>query len=163
MNPVVYRPPDILRWFDLASRQSAQDARDRGKAVATLAGESKILPTIREAAGAAISLGKGAFGGLVQRQAEETRYDLHETGIEAIDLTKRIKIDYSQVREIVPKGGDKYLVLFNGGSLTIKPVAHLVAGKYKVPVGWLRNGVEVPFLTLVEELAARSQVEVGSE
>lgn len=163
MNPVVYRPPDILRWFDLAAKQSAQEARDKGRTVAALAGESKIIPTIKEAAGVAISIGKGAFGGLVQRQAEETRYDLHDAGIEVVDLTRRIKVDYSQIREIVPKGGDKFVVLFNGGSFNVKPVAHLVAGKYKVPVGWLRNGVEVPFLTLVEELAARSQIDIGLE
>jgi len=32
----------------------------------------------------------------------------------------------------------------------------VVAGRTKVPVGWRRNGLEVPYELLIDELAARS-------
>lgn len=163
MDPVVYTSPDILRWIDLAAKKSSHEARTKGRSAAEKAHGEGLVSSLKEAAGAAISLGKGAIGGIVQKSAETTRYDLHETGFESVDLARRIKITYSEVREIVPKGGDKYQVLFNGGSITVKPVAHLVAGRYKVPVGWLRNGIEVPYDTLVEELSARCGVEVTNE
>jgi hypothetical protein len=35
-----------------------------------------------------------------------------------------------------------------------------VAGPLKVPIGWERNGLEAPYLLIVEEIAARAGVEV---
>lgn len=163
MPLTTYKPAEILHWFDTESKRTHTVARAQTKEIARVANEEGIFPTIRQAATAALSLGKGAYGTVIQKQAEETRYDLFDMGFEFVDLARRVKVDYTQVRQIVAKAGDRYQILYNGGSLTIKPPAHLVAGKYRVPVGWLRNGIEVPYLTLVEEISARSGIEIIAE
>lgn len=163
MALTTYKPAEVMHWFDTESRRTHAIARTQTKDIARTANEEGILPSIKQAATAALSMTKGAYGTVVQKQAQETRYDLFDTGFEFIDITRRVKIDYNQIRQIVAKPGDRYQILYNGGSVTIKPPAHLVAGKYRVPVGWLRNGTEVPYLTLIEELSARSGIEIIAE
>lgn len=163
MSLTIYKPAEVMHWFDTESKRTNAIARSQTKEIAKTANEEGIIPSIKQAATAAISITKGAYGTVVQKQAEETRYDLFDTGFEYVDLARRTKVDYNQVRQIVAKAGDRYQILYNGGSITIKPPAHLVAGKYRVPVGWQRNGIEVPFLTLVEELSARSGIEIIAE
>ncbi|MBX3114348.1 MAG: hypothetical protein KF836_07255 [Fimbriimonadaceae bacterium] len=163
MANVVYKPAEVMHWFDTESKRTNAIARAQTKDIAKTANEEGFLPGLKQAAGAALSIGKGAYGTVIQKQATETRIDLYETGFEVNELTRRVKIGYDQVRQIVSKANDRYLVLYNGGNITIKPVAHLVAGRYRVPVGWLRNGTEVPFIVLIEEISARSGVEIIAE
>lgn len=163
MPLTTYTPAEVMHWFDTESKRNQALVRAQTRDIARVANEEGIIPTIKQAATAALSMGKGAYGTVVQKQATETRYDLFDSGFEFVDIARRVKVDYSQVRQIVAKAGDRYQILFNGGSLTVKPPAYLVAGKYRVPVGWMRNGVEVPFLTLVEEISARSGIEIIAE
>ena len=103
------------------------------------------------------------MGDLSTAKAEETGYHLYEDGFEAVGLLKKTKEDYSDVESVVHKGGDKFWVVHSGGHVTLKPVAHLVAGAQRVPIGWLRNGMEVDYMTLVEEIAARCGREIEEE
>lgn len=163
MGAIVYKPADVLHWFETDVRRSSLEARARGREAARKAGEEGLVSSLREAAGAGLSFGRGAVGGIVQRQAEETRYELHETGFECVDLTRRVRVDYGSVRQILARPNDRYEVLYNGGRVTVKPVAHLVSGRFRVPVGWTRNGTEVAYAMLIEELSARSGVEIEAE
>lgn len=162
MPTVVYTPAEVLHWFDTDAKRAHANARTKSLSVAKKS-EEGILPALKEAAGAAISFGKGTIGNIVQKSAEETRYELHDNGLEAIDLARKVKLDYSEIKQIVAKANNKYQILFHGGSLTVKPVAHLVAGRHRVPVGWVRNGFEVPYAMLIDEIAARAAVEVEAE
>ena len=45
-------------------------------------------------------------------------------------------------------------LVLDRGTLQIKPYAYVVAGKLKVPIGWARNGIEVPYELLIEELSS---------
>lgn len=163
MATTTYRPVDILHWFGMESRSARRSGFHKGGQVAKKATEQGVVQGLKLAASAAYELTKGAAGDLVQTQASQTEYVLHETGFEALDIVRRTKIDYKQVQKIVAKGGDKFMVVSETGNVTIKPVAHLLAGHLKVPVGWVRNGMEVPYSTLVEELAARCEVDVVTE
>ena len=163
MSSVTYKPAEVMQWFDTESKRTNAIVKSQTKDIARVANEEGLIPTIKQAATAALSMTKGAYGSVVQKQAQETRYELFESGFQFIDITRRVRIDYNQVRQIISKPGDRYQILYNGGSITIKPPAHLVAGKYRVPVGWERNGTEVPFLMLIEEISARSGIEVIAE
>lgn len=163
MANVVYKPAEVLHWFEAETRRTNASAKAQTRDIARTAKGEGIIPGIKQAAEAAISAGKGAYGSVVQRVAEETRYDLFSQGFEVTDLTRKSKIGYDQIRQILAKPNDRFQILYNGGSLMIKPVAHLVAGKYRVPVGWIRNGAEVSYRTLIEELSARSGVEIDAE
>ena len=59
--------------------------------------------------------------------------------------------------------GDRARLILEKGSVTIRPFAHIVAGRVKVPVGWVRNGMEVPYDLLIEEIAARARREIEEE
>lgn len=163
MSTVVYSPAEVLHWFDTDARRSQAIAKSQSQEISRTAHEAGIIPTLKQAATVAVSFGKGAIGTIVQKQAEETRYELHNIGLESIDLTRKLKVDYAEIRQIMAKPNDRFQILFNGGSLTIKPVAHLVAGRHKVPVGWMRNGSEVPYAMLIEEISARSGIEIEAE
>lgn len=163
MSSVVYTPAEVLHWFDTDTKRTQSVARQKSIVAAKKTNEEGIIPGIKEAASAAYNFGKGAIGTIVQKSAEETRYELHESGLESINLTRRLKVDYTEIRQIIANSNDRFQILFNGGSLTIKPVAHLVAGRHRAPVGWVRNGVEVPYAMLIEEISARSGIEIEAE
>lgn len=163
MAVVTYLPADIVRWLGTSARQKRRTAVQRALAVPQNAMEKGLVPGLMDAADAALGLGKQALGDLSTAQAEERGYRLYEEGFEAMGLMTRNKVNYSDVTRIVRKGADKFRVEYTGGHLTVKPVAHLVAGTHRVAIGWLRNGMEVDYDTLIEELAARTGREVVSE
>jgi len=114
-------------------------------------------------AGAVGELGKGTLSDIVQRRAEDSSFQLNDEALEVIGLTNRKRILYKDVTEIHAKPHDRFELVHKGGTLTIKPIAHLLAGRLRVPVGWLRNGMEVPYALLIEELAAHCGVEIVPE
>jgi predicted sugar kinase len=162
MEPVIYAAPELLRWFGTESQRAKADARRKG-AKALVAHRQGIAGQIKEAASAALSLGRGTANELALRGATEEAYVLTSDAVERTGLTTRARVSYADVREIVDVGGDRFALVHEGGKLVIRPAAHLVRGRQRVPVGWLRNGVEVPYTTLVAELAARCGVEVRHE
>ncbi len=163
MPSVTYSPAEVIHWFNTNAKAINAKALAKGQAISKIAAEEGFIPSLKQAASAAVSFSKGAIGTIVQKSAEETKYELHDSGFESIDIARKIKLEYNEIRQIVAKQGDRFQILFNGGSLTIKPVAHLVSGRHKVPVGWQRDGVEVPYVMLVEEISARSGIEIQAE
>ena len=71
-------------------------------------------------------------------------------------------VPYDRVLAIHMKG-DRTVFTLDKGVVTIKPFAYIVSGRIKVPVGWVRNGIEVPYELLTLELAARCGIEVQEE
>ncbi|MCW5939433.1 MAG: hypothetical protein KF884_02115 [Fimbriimonadaceae bacterium] len=157
MSTVQYKPAEVLQWFNLGSREAMTRAKKRGKGALQ---ETDIARGLKEAAGAAFDFGKGAWTDAVHRSVEMTEYVLGDDGFEVVGIGGRKRIAYTDVREVRVQGSERAEIVHSGGSLTVKPVAHLLAGRLKVPVGWLRNGMEVPYALLIEELAARCGVDV---
>ena len=56
--------------------------------------------------------------------------------------------------------GDKATVVMERGSVNIRPEAYISSGRIKVPIGWERNEIEVPYEMLIDELAARAGIKV---
>ncbi len=163
MSTTTYRPVDILHWFGMESRRNRRSGFHKGGLVPKKATEQGVVQGLKLVASAAYDLTRGAASDLVQAQAGQTEYVLHDSGFEAVDLVRRVKIDYKQVHKIIAKQNDKFLIVADNANVTVKPVAHLSAGHVRVPVGWVRNGMEVPFATLIEELSARCSVDVTTE
>lgn len=160
MVTVTYKPADVLHWFGIGSRQARQKARKKGQAAFQ---GTDFAQGIRDVAGAAAELGKGALTDLVQRKAEDTIYLLSDDAIEIAGMTSRKRVLYQDVTGIESLTHDRFELQHKGGAIMVKPIAHLVAGRMRVPVGWSRNGMEVPYATLIEELAARCGVEIVAE
>lgn len=163
MSAITYKSPEILNWFGESAKASKSKAKDKAGAVAKTASDVGFVDGLKQAASAAIDLGKGALGDFVTKQAEGTTFVLYPTGFESNALIKTKRVDYSAVRQIVALANDRFQILYDGGNLTIRPIAHLVAGRLRVPIGWVRNGMEVPYAMLIDELAARCGVEIDSE
>lgn len=154
METVRYKAPEITLWLQVASR-GARKAKITSKE-STVSGPDEISATLRRAAGAIVGFGRERLSELKQKQTEATEYTLEQDRLEARTLGRAKSLTYKDVVQIERKGGDRVVFRTADSSLTIAPVAHLVVGRVKAPIGWLRNGIEVPFETLIEEIAARS-------
>lgn len=117
---------------------------------------------VREVAGALWNAGTAAMTELAHRQAEASQYVLEEHTFEVVKATGLRRIRYDEVKRI-HVAGDRATLVLERGSLIIKPFAHVTSGRLKVPIGWSRNGVEVPYELLIEELAARCDLELEIE
>lgn len=160
MEIVRYRPPDVLRWFQIGASGRRQAAARQGRSVVRREGERTIGKDIRQVAGAILEIGKGAFADIVHRLAEGTEYNLGEESFEIVSGGRSRTLAYDEIKHISARNGDRFVLQLDQGCVTIAPAAYLVAGRAKVPLGWLRNGLEAPYTTLVDEIAARCGVEV---
>lgn len=158
MGDATYRPADIVRWLEVGQTTGAPTpVRLPIPATVTKEEWSNRVRTVVESA---LTAGKGALDQVQRKHVEETAYILLNDALEYNGLTKTKRIPYVKVKAICDLGSDRYRIDHEGGSLEIKPVAHLVSGRIRVPVGWIRNGTEVPYSLLIEELAARCGVEI---
>jgi hypothetical protein len=160
MPTVTYRPPDVLHWFSTGSQEALQSAKRKGIALTKGSGESSVKQKIFQAASAAADFGRGAAADMVHRQAAETVYKLHDSHMDVRTPMSRQAIKYDAVSSIQSHGKDKFTLEYEGGTLTIRPIAHLSSGRIRVPVGWMRNEIEVPFTMLLQELSARCGLEI---
>lgn len=160
MELVRYRPGEVLKWLELGAGEFRRQARARGSEALRRSEGSAVSHSIRHAAEAAVDLGKGALAELARLQAERTEYVLGENSFEAIQTGRLRSIRYDAVSEIRQKGDTFQIVLNNGRSLSIRPPAYLVVGRLRVPIGWIRNGMEVPYHVLLDELSARCGVNI---
>ncbi|MCH8977792.1 MAG: hypothetical protein IH945_00925 [Armatimonadetes bacterium] len=160
MPTVTYRPPDILHWFSTGSQEAIDSALRKGRALTKSAAESSVKQNIIRAAGVAADIGRGAAAEVLHRQAVDTVYKLHDEQMDVRGATGTRTIAYESITAILLHPKDRFTVEYGEGTLTVRPIAHLSAGKVRVPVGWVRNEIEVPFSTLLDELSARSDVEI---
>ncbi len=160
MPTVTYRPPDVLHWFSTGSSEAYLSAKRKGKALAKSGPEASVKQKFFQAASMAADFGRGAGADLVHRHATEAVYRLYDDRLVVKTPLGQQTVAYSEVSAIQAHGKDKFTVEHDAGTLTVRPIAHLVSGRIRVPVGWMRNDIEVPFTMLLEELAARSGVEI---
>ena len=159
---VRYKPGDAIRWLKEGAVSIRKTAKRQGTSLIRREGERTIGKDLSEAAGALFGVGKSAVADLLHRQAQASEYVLGPEALEVVRPTGSKRIPYSDISQI-KLTHDKATVVLGRGSLTITPYAHIVAGRIRVPVGWERNGVEVPYELLIEELAAHSGIEVEED
>lgn len=160
METVTYRAPDILHWFSTGSQEAIDSAVRKGRAFTKSAGDASIKENIKRAAGVAADFGRGAAAEVLHRGAVDTVYKLHDTQMDVRGTAGMRTVTYDSILAIQLLPKDRYVIEHTEGTLTVRPIAHLSSGKIRVPVGWVRNEIEVPFSTLLEELSARSGVEI---
>lgn len=159
MELIRYRPGEAIRWLNSGAQDMRKNASRKGKRIIEREGDRTFGRDFRDAAGVIIDLGKSALAELSHRQAETGEYILHDDRVEVVTPLKITAVRYDQIRHIKLKGETIKLIL-DHGSLTVKPHAYIVSGRIRVPIGWVRNGLEVPYETLIEELSGRSGVNI---
>lgn len=162
MEVVRYKPSDAVRWFQSEADRLKTDAKASGKAATEnpVADFGKISESIRHVAGAMFNLGKSAYAELAHMRANASEYVFLDDHLDIVTGSSIKSISYSSVRKITMGKNDRAVVEIEKGQFTIKPFAHIVAGPLKIPIGWQRNGLEAPYHLILEELAARSKVEI---
>lgn len=157
-----YRPGEAIRWLSAGAEASRKSAQKQGKSLIKREGQRTIGKDVGQAAGALLDAGRGAIADLLHRQAEASEYLLHDEYFEVVKAGTPKRYDYADVKSIRLEG-DRATLILTRGSLTISPYAHIVSGRIKAPIGWVRNGMEVPYELLVDEIAARCGIEVEEE
>lgn len=154
-----YRPGEAIRWLETGAKDIRKSAGRQSKSLVRREGERSIGIDIRQAAGALVDMGKSALAELAHKQAMASEYVLFDDHFEIISSGRGKSFDYDEIISIKLKN-DKATLVMDQGSIVIKPHAHIVSGRIKVPIGWTRNGLEVPYEVLLDELAARCDVRI---
>lgn len=158
MEPIRYKPGEAIRWLETGAAANRKSARQKGKEVFS----SDIPPAtkIGQGIGALVDLGRGAWADILHKQAEASEYVLQDDRFDVVSGSSIKSVPYAEVKKIALRGERATITLQRGSTMHIKPYAHITAGRIRVPVGWMRNGMEVPYDLLLEELSARCGVEV---
>ena len=104
-------------------------------------------------------MGRSAYAEMAHLRANASEFVLMDDRMDIVTGTSIKAIPYSNVKKMTLKG-DKAQMVLEKGQFVIKPFAYIVAGPLKVPIGWERNGLDTPYHLIIEELAARCNVEV---
>lgn len=150
-----------MRWLQTEAERLKDDAKASGRA-ATEPGSADFAgftESVRNVAGAVFNLGKSAYAELAHIRSTSSEFVLLDDRMDIVSGSSIKAIPYSTIKKITLVK-DKATLVLEKGTFTIKPFAHVVAGPLKVPIGWERNGLEAPYLLIVEEIAARAGVEV---
>ncbi|MFZ4507166.1 MAG: hypothetical protein ACOYON_05645 [Fimbriimonas sp.] len=160
MELVRYRTGEAIRWLETGAERMRKDAQTRGRNLLRSESSSKpFLQSVASAAGTLVDLGRSAYADLLHAQANGSEYVLQEKHFDVVKANSIKTIPYDRVKSIAYQG-DKVVLTLDKGTITIRPQAYIVSGRVKIPVGWSRNGLEVPWDLLIDELAARCKVDV---
>lgn len=162
MEVVRYRPADAVRWLQYGAENLRREAVRQTGDIIRREGNRSIGQDIKEAAGAILGMGKSALAEIMHSDANATEYVLQKDRFDAIRGSTVRSVRYKDVVSLNQKG-DKLLISHQNGSLTIRPPAHITSARVRVPIGWARNGIEVPYEMLLDELSARCGVEIEYE
>jgi hypothetical protein len=156
MELIRYRPGEAIRWLKVGA-ESARQAAGQSSKEAIHADTYDFRNQVKGIANAAVSYGKGAYNDLLHKQASANEYVLQDEKFDVVRGNKLESVEYRRVKAVQFRQ-DRAMIVLDKGQLIIKPFAYIQAGRARVPVGWARNGIEVPFELLIEEIAARCNV-----
>lgn len=154
---VRYRADPALRWLEQGAERLREEAADSARAAADGASfqAESVRSTLKSAMRSAASFGKGVAAEAAHRRTSTVEYVLDAERFDVVRGGSIQSVAYTTIRS-VEWHGERALLRLANGELTIRPLAHLVAPGSKVPLGWIRNGLDAPFATVVEEIAARA-------
>ena len=159
MELIRYRPCDAIRWLQTRAQKDRREARALGMTTLIQPEDFRgIGANMKAAAGALFSVGRGAVTEIIHKSASENEYVLSDDSFE-IHRTGSVKsVRYADVKSIT-LGTEKTIFQLERSQVVVKPYAYITAGRARAPLGWLRNGIEVPYDVLVDELAARCGID----
>jgi hypothetical protein len=159
-DEVIYTPSQCIRWLEMGAGGLKETAKGEARKAKEGFQERNIGDAVRKSVSAALQAARGYLAELAGKKGEATEYRLYEERVELVSLLKTTTLEYADVRSIAKSEGTRYryVLATSHGDQVISPVAWITAGSARVPIGWERNGIEVPYMVLVEELAARCAV-----
>ncbi|MEQ1936050.1 MAG: hypothetical protein ABL962_19525 [Fimbriimonadaceae bacterium] len=162
METVRYTTAKAVRWLETGAQGMRFVANAQGRSLVRREGERTIGRDVLQAAGAIADYGKSAWADILHTQAQSTEYLLSDDALEISGSGRTRTIPFTEILSIRLRG-DKATVVMERGSVNIRPEAYISSGRIKVPIGWERNEIEVPYEMLIDELAARAGIKVQME
>jgi len=163
MEPIRYRTGEAIRWLKTGAEAIRKEAKDKGRQVVQQGAPKDVRDVggrVATAASAVMDFGKSAWADFKYSDLEHTEFVLTDEGFDIVKGSSIKSISYKSVTKMQRKADRVTLTLDRGGSILVKPHAYIVASGLKVPVGWTRNGMEVPYDLLLDELSARCGVNI---
>ncbi len=160
MDLVRYRAGEAIRWLETGAASKRKSAQAKSHSLAMPSDARALGVNVKSAAGALMEFGRGALTDLAHNQAMASEFVLHDENFEIVKPSSTKIVRYKDVKSFEMRGDKTALLLVGGSAVTIKPYAYVVAGRLKVPIGWSRNGIEVPYELLLEELSTRCGIEL---
>lgn len=158
MEIIHYRIPDAVKWLQMGTESS--QFRTQKSELAESFKESQVKRGLREVGSRLLHFGKSTYAGFVQKNIENIEYILLSQQVEVHSLGRRRSLRYEDINRIFEGTKDHYTVVTPEDRLVIRPVAYLGAGRVRVPIGWNREGADVPYDLLIKELAAHCKLEI---
>jgi hypothetical protein len=157
VDEVVYVPSPCIRWLEMGAGGLKSSAKERAIVARARFQERNFAEAIRSTVSAGARAGKALLAELAGRRGEATEYRFFDDHFELVTILKTESFEYAEVDKIEKGVGSRYryVLTLTHGRRTISPVAWMESGAVRVPIGWERNGMEVPYTLLIEELAAR--------
>lgn len=159
---VVYVPSPCIRWLETGAGGLKEQAKGKARDAKSSFADRRYGDTLLSTVSAAVGAGKAALAEIMTKRGEATEYRFERDYFELGGFFKSVTIPYADVTKIdsVSDSRHRYRLHTKQGQYTISPVAWIESGAVKAPIGWERNGIEVPFALLIEEMAARCGVGV---
>ncbi|MER3413677.1 MAG: hypothetical protein C4327_11885 [Meiothermus sp.] len=148
-----YRPADAIRWIEIGTRRTAKP------------GDLPFEPpggardAILDALQKALDFGRTKMAEFHGQAIRAKEYLLYEDRFEVVASSGTRSVLYADVESLELKRGGSFLFRLRQGRIAVRPYAWLLVLGTRIPLGWERNGVDVPFETLSEEIALRAKVQ----
>lgn len=153
-----YRPADAIRWLESAPGTQMKKAGRYSKTafsnLGSMSGETGPKARLVSAAKALAAVVKSAAAEISKSKAEAQEFAISESSLFISEGGSLKEIPFAAITGLDVDG---FTAVFHhaGGSFSIKPYGLILVGSAKAPIGWDRDGQDVPFDFLIEEIAAR--------
>lgn len=151
-QPVTYKPADAIRWAEITA-----------PALTKIHPQPTPFPTsVKQAFQKVLDLSKTAAAQVSHKALQQLEYRLYDEALEIHSQTGLRSVPYDQIVRIEILKKDAFNIVTKKGAIRIKPYAWLLVANVRVPLGWKRDGMEVPYSLLLEEIIARSKAPIVS-
>lgn len=156
---VRYRPSNSLSWLAEGAEAGLKKAERLTKDAVSRKSSESPKERIVSAGKALFEFAKSAYTEVSRSRAEAKEYALSDSDIHIISGSHDETVKFNDVKRIEVSGLNAW-IRHKNGAFNIQPYAYVVAQGAKAPIGWNRDGHEVPFELLIQEIAARAGVEI---
>ncbi|MBI5708166.1 MAG: hypothetical protein HZC36_14385 [Armatimonadetes bacterium] len=161
MDVIRYRPAEAVKWLSHGAGHLRKEAARQSGSILRREGTRTIQKDLMDAAEVLLGVGKSAIAEIMHVGAAGVEYILHKDRFEVHKGNSMKVYRYKDVMAMKMRG-DRLSVQMKAATATIAPPAHIVSARVRVPIGWSRNGIEVPYEMLLDELSARCGIEIES-
>ncbi|GIV01889.1 MAG: hypothetical protein KatS3mg015_0719 [Fimbriimonadales bacterium] len=154
MHVVRYRPADAIQWIEVALQPHASSFDFRAE------GPESVRDAVLSAFGKLLDLSKETTAEVLLRTIRAIEYRLFDDHLEVQNLAGVKRYAYADLKTVELRKRDRFLFRGEGIRFAIRPYATLALTGVRLPLGWQREGLPVPYRLLAEEIALRSSVKV---